>query len=198
MLKKWERIRAKGRTWFILLRGVLFPLVGTLLFLLLLVVLAPADVAGIPLKPFLVGGFAVGLLVYLPFGLLWTRALWETDERLFLEAEQEKPPPVSPPVPSDQGNACVDGNGPMPGVVTEEERRWASFAHQLTTVAFLLPILIPAALMGSWLLYARYWDKSKYVAFHALQTLYLQNHHDSAYWARLANDTSFADSARYA
>jgi hypothetical protein len=49
MLKKWERIRAKGRTRFALLRGVLFPLVGILLVLLLLVVFLP-DVSNIPLR----------------------------------------------------------------------------------------------------------------------------------------------------
>lgn len=98
MLTKWERIRAKGRTRFILLR-VLFPLVGVLLFFLVLLVVFLPDVPGVPLKLYLVAGVAGGMLVYVLLGILSARAEWETNERLFLETNQEKPSPASPPVP---------------------------------------------------------------------------------------------------
>jgi len=163
-LEKWKRTRAKGRARFIVLRAVL-PLLFAPLVLLALSRGTP------PL--YLLALFGLGSLICLPFAILCARELWNTNERLFHEAVGEDAEEVTPEGRSDhQQDETQDLQSISSTVPQDAERQWASLAH-MTVLLFFLPILIPAALIATCLLYSVFRKKSSYISYHALQTLYL-------------------------
>ena len=60
---------------------------------------------------------------------------------------------------------------PVPETVTEEEKQWGMLAHLLGLAGYLVGL---GQYIAPLVVYFLYKDKSKFVAFHALQSLFFQ------------------------